>query len=39
MGVLVFENVGITGIAAAVPGRIIDNYEFDKYFSKEEIKR
>jgi len=37
MGLLSFNNVGIAGMAAAVPRRIIKNHEFDLYFSKEEI--
>jgi 3-oxoacyl-[acyl-carrier-protein] synthase-3 len=38
MGFLTFKNIGITGMAAAVPRKVIDNYEFDLYFSKEDIK-
>lgn len=38
MGLLTFNNIGIAGITAAVPGRIIDNYEYDLYFKKEDIK-
>jgi 3-oxoacyl-[acyl-carrier-protein] synthase-3 len=38
MGLLSFNNIGITGISAAVPKNVINNYEFDKYFKKEEIK-
>lgn len=33
-----FSNVGITGMAAAVPARIITNYDFDLYFNKQDIK-
>lgn len=33
-----FNNVGITGMTAAVPRYIIDNYEQDLYFKKEDIK-
>jgi len=38
MGLLSFNNVGIAGIAAAVPGNIINNYEHDLYFKKEDIR-
>ena len=38
MGLLTFDSVGITGMAAAVPAKIINNYEFDLYFSKNDIK-
>lgn len=38
MGLLSFSNVGISGLIAAVPGKIINNYEYDLYFSKEEIR-
>ena len=38
MALLTFSNVGITGITAAVPQKIIDNYNFDLYFTKEDIK-
>jgi 3-oxoacyl-[acyl-carrier-protein] synthase-3 len=38
MSLLSFNNVGITGLAAAVPKKIINNYEHDLYFNKEEIK-
>lgn len=38
MGLLSFENIGITGMAAAVPRQIIYNYEFDKWFKKEDIR-
>lgn len=38
MGLLSFKNVGISGIAAAVPKQIINNYEHDLYFKKEDIK-
>jgi len=36
MALLKFKNVGISGFAAAVPSRIINNYEFTDYFTKEE---
>lgn len=38
MGLLSFNNVGITGMAAAVPKQVINNYEHDLYFKKEDIK-
>lgn len=38
MGILSFSNVGISGIAAAVPRQVIKNYEYDLYFKKEDIK-
>ena len=38
MGLLSFNNIGISGIAAAVPRRVINNYEHDLYFKKEDIK-
>lgn len=38
MAILNFINAGITGMAAAVPSKIINNYDFDLYFPKEDIK-
>jgi 3-oxoacyl-[acyl-carrier-protein] synthase III len=38
MALLTFNNVGISGMAAAVPKHIINNYEHDFYFPKEDIK-
>jgi 3-oxoacyl-[acyl-carrier-protein] synthase III len=38
MGLLSYSNVGISGMAAAVPRNTINNYDFDLYFSKEDIK-
>jgi 3-oxoacyl-[acyl-carrier-protein] synthase-3 len=38
MGLLSFDNVGISGLYAAVPKQIINNYEHDKWFKKEDIK-
>jgi 3-oxoacyl-[acyl-carrier-protein] synthase-3 len=38
MGLFSFENIGISGISAAVPANEIDNYEHDLYFSKEDVK-
>lgn len=38
MSLLSFENIGISGLAAAVPRHVINNYEFDKWFRKEDIR-
>jgi 3-oxoacyl-[acyl-carrier-protein] synthase-3 len=38
MGLLSFKNVGITGLSAAVPRRIIKNYEHNLWFKKEDVK-
>jgi 3-oxoacyl-[acyl-carrier-protein] synthase-3 len=38
MGLFTFLNVGISGMAAAVPVKVINNYEYDLYFKKEDIK-
>lgn len=38
MGLISFSDVGISGIAAAVPRQVINNYEHDLYFKKEDIK-
>ncbi len=38
MGLLKFENVGISGLAAAVPRKTINNYEPNLYFSEEEVR-
>lgn len=37
MALLTFEKVGISGITAAVPRHVINNYEHDLYFRKEDI--
>lgn len=39
MATLVFKNVGIHSMAAAVPRKIIDNYRYTDYFSEEEVKQ
>lgn len=39
MAKLIFENVGIKALAAAVPKRIINNYEYTDYFTAEEVKQ
>ncbi len=38
MGLLSYCNVGISGITAAVPRQVINNYEHDLYFMKEDIR-
>jgi 3-oxoacyl-[acyl-carrier-protein] synthase-3 len=38
MSLLSFNNVGISGLAAAVPQKIINNYEHDPYFNKDDIQ-
>lgn len=38
MAFLEFNNVGITGLSAAVPATIIDNYGYTAHFSKEDVK-
>lgn len=38
MGLISFRSVGISGMAAAVPKKIINNYEHDLYFNKEDIR-
>ncbi len=38
MAYLKFKNVGISGLAAAVPGNIIDNYKYTTYFDAESVK-
>ena len=38
MGLVSFNYVGISGMAAAVPKHVINNYEHDLYFRKEDIK-
>lgn len=38
MGLLSFDNLGINGLTAAVPKRIINNFEYDLHFKKEDIK-
>jgi 3-oxoacyl-[acyl-carrier-protein] synthase-3 len=39
MALLQFENIGISGLAAAVPGTIVNNYEYTLYFPKEDVKK
>lgn len=38
MAFLHFNNVGITALGAAVPKRIINNYEYTEYFDEEQVK-
>lgn len=38
MALLKFSGVGIRALAAAVPKRIINNYEYTEHFSKEDVK-
>ena len=38
MGLISFNNVGITGMTATVPKQVINNLEYDLYFNKEDIK-
>src|SRR5690554_1727078 len=38
MALFYFNNIGISGISGAVPKNIIDNYEHDLFFPKEEVK-
>ena len=39
MATLIFENVGIMGLAAAVPKRIINNYDYTDNFTIDEVKQ
>ncbi|MFM2360833.1 MAG: hypothetical protein RLY16_2826, partial [Bacteroidota bacterium] len=38
MPLLKFNEVGIAGMAACVPSRVIDNYQYTEHFSAEEAK-
>lgn len=38
MSILSFSDVGISGITAAVPRQVINNYEYDLYFNKDDIR-
>jgi 3-oxoacyl-[acyl-carrier-protein] synthase-3 len=38
MAMLTYNGVGITAMAAAVPSRIINNYEYTNYFPAEQVK-
>ncbi len=39
MPLLKYKNAGISGIAAAVPGNVINNYEYTGHFPKDEVKK
>lgn len=38
MAFLKFSNLGITAMAAAVPARVINNYEYTQYFPADQVK-
>jgi 3-oxoacyl-[acyl-carrier-protein] synthase III len=38
MALISFDNVGIRGLAAAVPANVINNIEYTAYFDKESVK-
>jgi 3-oxoacyl-[acyl-carrier-protein] synthase-3 len=38
MAYLSYKGIGITGMAAAVPKKVINNYEYTKYFPENEVK-
>lgn len=38
MALLKFNNIGISGISAAVPKHIVDNYSYTEYFDKADVK-
>ena len=38
MALIQFKNVGITGISAAVPRNIVDNYNYTQHFEKDVVK-
>jgi 3-oxoacyl-[acyl-carrier-protein] synthase-3 len=38
MANLSFKNIGITGLAAAVPKNTIDNYNYTQFFDKDDVK-
>ena len=39
MAFLHYNGVGITAMSAAVPKRVINNYEYTEFFPKEEVKK
>jgi len=39
MATLIFENVGIKALSAAVPRRVINNYEYTAYFPADEVRQ
>jgi len=38
MAFLKFKNIGISGLAAAVPANVIDNYKYTQFFDKESVR-
>jgi len=38
MALLQFRNTGVTGLAAAVPKTVVNNYEYTHYFPAEQVK-
>lgn len=38
MAYLKFQNIGIKALAAAVPAKVINNYEFTEFFPPEDVK-
>lgn len=38
MSFLQFENIGILSMAAAIPRMVVRNYEYTRYFPKEQVK-
>ncbi|MEN9571434.1 MAG: hypothetical protein RL172_2665 [Bacteroidota bacterium] len=38
MAFIEFNNVGITGLSAAVPANVIDNYKYTQYFAEDVVK-
>ncbi len=38
MALLKFNNIGISGISAAVPKHVVDNYAYTEHFEKEDVK-
>ena len=39
MAFLEYSNIGIKGLAGAVPKNIINNYEYTLFFPEEEVKK
>lgn len=38
MAILFYNNVGITAMAASIPHKVINNYEYTDFFPKEQVK-
>jgi 3-oxoacyl-[acyl-carrier-protein] synthase III len=38
VALLKFNNIGISGISAAVPKHVVDNYAYTEHFEKEDVK-